>query len=154
MNRQGLFPESALEKAQRLCRKKVERVSDSPQGAGSGCPCCGKEEVEAYTPRTVYSCGSSGDMRGEKGVTLPDPADTFAQVELYRWQHGELPEHSNEKPLDVSAGLEGMSNAIREMDMENFPSPDAIITVLDYVAKLLRKSNAQNQTEGASQDDN
>ena len=77
----------------------------------------------------------------KQNITLPDPEDSFAQVELYRWQYGELPEHGNEKPLDVSAGLEGMSEAIKAKDMENFPSPHSVIIALEYAAKLLRKSN-------------
>ena len=91
----------------------------------------------------------SQKLLDEKGVTLPDPADSFAQVELYRWQHGELPEHSNEKPLDVSVALEAMSEAIKVMDMGNFPSPRSIIIALEYAAKLLRKPNAPMSLQGS-----
>ncbi len=99
----------------------------------------GSEECQDFIPENGVS-----DNSQSTGSPLPDPADSFAQVELYWWQHGELPEHRNEKPLDVSAGLEGMSNAIKTGDLENFPSPSSIIIALEYAAKLLRKFNASN----------
>ncbi|MEQ1862456.1 MAG: hypothetical protein ABMA13_21265, partial [Chthoniobacteraceae bacterium] len=61
-----------------------------------------------------------------------DPNDQWAQVELYRWQHGHLPGEQGtvERPLDVSAGLRGMADAIelgcREEKSEIMPSPSNV----------------------------
>lgn len=46
----------------------------------------------------------------------PDPADSWARVELYRWQHGHLPgqEGEEEKPLDEPAALIAMADALEE----------------------------------------
>jgi hypothetical protein len=72
--------------------------------------------------------------------TFPSPDDSWAQVELYRWQYGELPPQDEScKPLDVVRGIEAMANAIEKHDIKNFPSPVGVMSVLRYAAKLLRK---------------
>lgn len=69
--------------------------------------------------------------------------DSWAQVELYRWQYGELPPQDETcKKLDISEGLLGMARAIEKGDESNFPTPFNVVSVLRYVAKLLRNKNA------------
>ena len=52
-----------------------------------------------------------------------DPNDSWAQVELYRWQHGELPPQDDTcKALSVPAGLRGMATAIEKRDYGDFRS--------------------------------
>jgi len=71
-----------------------------------------------------------------------DPNDSWAQVELYRWQYGELPPQDNScKKLKVSEGLKGMATAIETGDVKNFPSPMNVVSVLRYAAKLLEESH-------------
>lgn len=71
-------------------------------------------------------------------IDIGDPNDSWAEVELYRWQYGELPPQDETcKALDVSEGLRGMAKAIEKHDLNNFPSPSNVISVLRYVAKLL-----------------
>ncbi|MDB6077919.1 MAG: hypothetical protein JWO82_1666 [Akkermansiaceae bacterium] len=71
----------------------------------------------------------------------PQAQDSWARVELYRWQHGNLPGEAGtrEKPLSVPAGLEGMAAAIEKRDAANFPSPFNVMMVLRFAAKLLRE---------------
>jgi hypothetical protein len=47
---------------------------------------------------------------------MNDPNDNWAQVELYRWQHGELPGEDGhaERPLDEAAGLRAMADALEK----------------------------------------
>ena len=71
-----------------------------------------------------------------------DPNDSWAEVELYRWQHGELPPQDDRcKQLDKSAGLMAMADAIekaiRSGNVEGMPAPHNVCSVLRYVAKLL-----------------
>ena len=75
---------------------------------------------------------------------VPDPNDSWARVERYRWQHGCLPNQPGheEQPLDESAGLEGMAAAIEKGDRKNFPSPMNVISVLRYAAKLLKDNRS------------
>jgi hypothetical protein len=82
---------------------------------------------------------------------LPDPEESWAQVELWRWQHGELPGPGDMRPLNVSEGLRGMAAAIETRDMSKFPSPFNVMTVLRYAAKLLEKQG-QESAEGAEDD--
>lgn len=72
---------------------------------------------------------------------IPDPNDSWARVELYRWQHGCLPNQPGheEQQLDEAAGLEGMARAIEENKRDNFPTPMNVISVLRYAAKRLRE---------------
>ena len=65
-----------------------------------------------------------------------DPNDAWAKVELYRWQHGVLPEE-NQKPLSVPEGLRAMAEAIEKDDPTNFPRPDNVVSVLRYVAWII-----------------
>ena len=78
-------------------------------------------------------------------MRIPDPGDSWAQVELYRWQHGELPgeDGKKEKALSVPAGLRGMAAAITKGDRENFPTPFNVVSVLEYAAKLIEGKGGQ-----------
>lgn len=64
-----------------------------------------------------------------------DNAESWAQVELFRWQYGELPEANDSRPLDVSRGLKVMAAAVAkgEVSWEN------IAVVMVYVAGLVNK---------------
>jgi hypothetical protein len=69
-----------------------------------------------------------------------DPNDSWAEVELYRWQHGQLPPNDETcKELNVPNGLRGMAKAIEVGDVKNYPAPFNVISVLRYAAKLLEK---------------
>lgn len=74
---------------------------------------------------------------------LHDPNDSWAQVELYRWQHGELPPPDNTcKELDEATALRAMADAIeagcKSGKREDMPSPYNVCSVLRYVAKQLK----------------
>jgi len=66
-----------------------------------------------------------------------EPDDSWAQVELWRWQYGELPRPDDSRPLIPSVGLRNMAKAIEIRDPNDFPSPANVISVLRYTAKLL-----------------
>ena len=77
----------------------------------------------------------------KKPATLErDPNDSWAQVELYRWQHGELPPQDDTcKELDEPTALWAMAAAIEEGcksgKREDMPSPYNVCSVLRYAAK-------------------
>jgi hypothetical protein len=81
-------------------------------------------------------------------IKLPDPDESWAKVELWRWQYGSLPQPDDMRPLDVSKGLQEMAAAIRKGDRANFPAPFNVIAVLEYAAKLI--ANIPDQTRPAS----
>lgn len=67
--------------------------------------------------------------------------DNWAEVELYRWQHGFLPGEEG-KPslkLDVAHGLRAMANAFSGRDPLKWPAPFNIASVLAYTAKLIEQ---------------
>jgi hypothetical protein len=68
--------------------------------------------------------------------------DSWARVELYRWQHGELPPQDDTcKELDESVAIRAMAEAIecgckmRKPDL--LPSPFNVCVVLRYAAAKL-----------------
>lgn len=71
---------------------------------------------------------------------IPDPNDSWARVELWRWQYGGLPAHDDMRPLDVSAGLRGMAAAITAGDRADFPAPGNVVAVLEYAAKVIEQA--------------
>lgn len=74
-----------------------------------------------------------------KNTSIPSPDDSWAKVELYRWQYGELPPPDGScKELDTCKGMEAMADAIEKYDVKNFPSPVGVMAILRYAAKLLR----------------
>lgn len=75
-------------------------------------------------------------------TTVPNPDDSWAQVELFRWQYGELPKDGNDRrKLDVSEGLRNMAKAIeagcKGGGREAMPTPFNVCSVLNYAAKLI-----------------
>ena len=81
----------------------------------------------------------------ESKIKLPDLEESWARVELWRWQYGTLPQSDDMRPLDVSKGLQGMAAAIRKGDRSNFPTPFNVIAVLEYAAKLI--ANVKHEAE-------
>ncbi len=73
-------------------------------------------------------------------MKIPNPNDSWAQVELHRWQFGDLPAPDDTRKMIPSEGLRGMANALKEKDQRKWPAPFNIISVLEYVAKLLDES--------------
>lgn len=78
---------------------------------------------------------------------IPNPEDSWAKVELYRWQHGQLPpQDGTSKPLDESAALLAMADAIEDgcktQNREAMPSPFNVCAVMRYVARKLSYDNA------------
>ena len=67
-----------------------------------------------------------------------EPNDSWASVELYRWQYGELPPPTGSRPLDVSAALIKMAEALSQPDQSKWPSPFNIASVLAFTAKKLK----------------
>lgn len=79
---------------------------------------------------------------------MPEPHtdDAWAEVELYRWQHGELPPQDETcKALSVPDGLEGMARAFDKPASETnaWPMPFNIAIVLRYVARLIKSENKE-----------
>lgn len=95
------------------------------------------------------SCSKIGTTITEKNTMSKydtskyDSGDAWAEIELYRWEHGDLPK-ANSPALNIPAGLRGMAKAIEEgvtsgdMTPKNFPSPQSVVEVLRYVARHLK----------------
>jgi hypothetical protein len=69
--------------------------------------------------------------------------DSYARVELYRWQHGNLPPQDSAvcKPLSVPAGLRSMAMAFCEPpDNDAWPHPFNIASVFEFCAKQVEKA--------------
>jgi hypothetical protein len=69
--------------------------------------------------------------------------DSWARVELYRWQTGslplasDLPSAANSKPIDIAEGLRAMAKSFTEKNQSKWPTPMSVASVLTYVAKLI-----------------
>lgn len=100
-----------------------------------------RTQGKAY-PRTCAECG----LGPCKAIQIPDPCDSWAQVELHRWQYGSLPQPNDRRPLDVSAGLQCMADAIetgcKTGATEAMPSPFNVCEVMRYAARLLKGKGA------------
>ena len=88
----------------------------------------------------------------ESKIKLPDPEESWARVELWRWQYGTLPQSDDMRPLDVSKGLQGMAAAIRKGDRSNFPTPFNVIAVLEYAAKLIANAGIERPLKPQKED--
>jgi hypothetical protein len=73
-----------------------------------------------------------------------DSNDSWATVELYRWQHGNLPGEPGTgqlKELSVPAGLRAMALAFSG-PQDKWPAPLNVASVLVHAAKLIEKEAA------------
>lgn len=75
-------------------------------------------------------------MKKRKVKRFPDPKDSWAKVELHRWCYNELPRQDDLRPIIISQALRNLADAIQKGDMDNFPSPFNMISILRYLAKL------------------
>lgn len=68
-----------------------------------------------------------------------DPEDDWAEVELSRWQTGELPDE-NSPPLDIQLALKNIADnietSVRNKNMEDMIAPFNLCSVLRYLAKF------------------
>lgn len=65
--------------------------------------------------------------------------DDWAEVELFRWQYGVVPMPGDDRKLNISEGLRGMSRAIENGCKDSkhpMPTPFNICSILDYCARL------------------
>lgn len=61
--------------------------------------------------------------------------DGWAEVELYRWQHGELPGTEGEKKLNIP---EALRKGAKLMDADSTcPDRFNVAQVMDYLARVL-----------------
>lgn len=70
---------------------------------------------------------------------IPDASDSFARVELYRIQHGELPLEENSKPLDEVKALTILANIIDYGREELMPPRYNVACIIRYAAKHFKK---------------
>lgn len=68
----------------------------------------------------------------EKG-DMEKANDSWAQVELFRWQYGELPRPNDERRIDVGIALTMAAKACRERQIDPFNAA----SMLQYAGKLL-----------------
>ena len=77
-------------------------------------------------------------------IEIPDFEDSWAKVELFRWQYGSLPNMASQenRKLDISVGLNNMAIALESMftsdSMDKMPTPSNVAAVLKYCAKQLK----------------
>ena len=73
-------------------------------------------------------------------IPIPDPDDSWAQVELFRWQHGRLPSEETDKQnivLSVPAAMRAMAIALQKGHPDAMPAVHNTASVLKYAAKLI-----------------
>jgi len=84
-----------------------------------------------------------------KKSDIPSPEDSWARVELWRWQHGRLPSPDDKEELDESEGLRNMAAALeqgcRGGDTSAMPSPQNVCAVMNYAARRLEALNSKNK---------
>lgn len=69
-----------------------------------------------------------------------DSNEQWALVELYRWEHGELPRMGEQKPLSIKNAVMKMAEAFTIEDEKKWPAPMNIASVLAYLASKLLKT--------------
>ena len=71
-------------------------------------------------------------------MNIPEPDESWARVELWRWQHGgecgHLPQNDDMRPVDVPTALDRMAAATERGQT----SPMNCAIVMRYASKLLR----------------
>ena len=78
------------------------------------------------------------------------PQDSWARVELWRWQYGTLPTPDDMRPLDVAYGMVQMAKAL-DLPMKrgaDMPMPCNVAAVLRYAAKIIQAGNALYLNKG------
>lgn len=69
--------------------------------------------------------------------------DSWAKVELWRWQYGELPKAGDSRPLDIPKALVAMAEALRKGcetgNLGLMPTPFNVCEVLKFCARQLTK---------------
>lgn len=68
----------------------------------------------------------------EKG-DMEKANDSWAQVELFRWQYGELPQPDDDRHIQVDIALANAAKACREGKLDPFNAA----SMLQYAGKLL-----------------
>lgn len=63
-----------------------------------------------------------------------DPNESWALVELFLWQYGELPQENNQRELDIKKALISMSDKLMSGDSSVYPNPFNVGSVLKYIA--------------------
>ena len=82
-------------------------------------------------------------LNSMKNIPIQPDDHSWAQVELYRWQHNELPPHDpqQDKGLNESIALNKMADALeagcKGGDVSKMPSPFGVVSVLRYIATQL-----------------
>lgn len=80
-------------------------------------------------------------MLDREPVGVSNAEDSWALVELYRLQHGELPPQSGEgKTIQISEGLKALAKLL-EGDSSKYPPLFSVVSVLRYAAKELAKQD-------------
>lgn len=104
----------------------------------------GKDWIEKANSGSsrVVMLGTITDEKPDQDITARAD-DTWARVELFRWQYGVLPSNSDNRKLDVAEGLKGMAQAIEtrcKTGKGDMPTPANVVSVLRYVAELVKGS--------------
>lgn len=70
---------------------------------------------------------------------IPSPEDSWAQVELFRWQYGSLPEPEDFRPVEVPIAVRNMADALMSGDQKEMPSVFNVAYVMRYLANVVEK---------------
>lgn len=73
--------------------------------------------------------------------------EQWALVELYRWEHGELPPQTGSKPLSVKNGIMKMAEAFADPDQSKWPSPANTASVLAYCSSKFNRDQPKETAE-------
>lgn len=78
-----------------------------------------------------------------RGIFMPEPGNpefSFAAVELYRWQHGELPpQDGTSKGLDIPQALNSLADGFKSPEVVDWPRPESVAAVLRFAAARIKQ---------------
>lgn len=101
---------------------------------------CSHHVCKVDLSSNIFTFSGNADREGSEpestaNTHLPDPEDSWAKVELFRWQHGALPtDRDDTRRLDPLDGLQAMADAL-ENGRPQQPYPHSVASVLRYIAR-------------------
>lgn len=75
------------------------------------------------------------------GVLTGEANDSWAAVELFRWQYGELPKPGDLRRMSIPEAMRKMADGFMAKSPSGWPSPMNLMSVFEYAAKEIENLN-------------
>lgn len=79
-------------------------------------------------------------------ISASEALDMWVEVELFRWQYGEMPRRGDTRRVDIAAALEGVANGLSTGDVE-VPSSSNLVLVMRWLAGHVRRLRPSTKEE-------